>query len=610
MEEYLFKTLLIPASALIVLFLPGYALLVWFPRKDKDPIQILAEVLGLSLALTSLAGLAAFIVNLHLSGYHIGALYLLAALLAAWGQVRRRPSFSLSLQQLFILGAFFLVILWRFYQIRDLVLPAWVDSPHHVLIVRKIMETGGVPADLSPYLPIPFYYHFGFHLAAALFAFWGRFSPAEAVLILGQILNAAIFLSVYRLGLTLWGDQGRSLLAALLVGFVSQMPAYYAAWGRYPLITGLVLLPLVIARALEIKQAEIEKPQIIVLSLLMGGLILSHYLTAFLFLIFFGLLFLSLLYEGNRTSLQKGLVLMAGVFGGLLLTSPWIYRVWSKAGIFVHLKTNWPGQPLNQLYFEDYGSYLLYLLGPVRNYCLVVLAGLGLLQIFKDRHQRIFGLWTLLLGLGALPWGARLAPFRPDHLTIVLFLPLCLLAAQALVTLADRLKSLRWSPWARPIGLLFLGALFCWGLWETESIIKPETVLADQADLQALRWIEKNIAPEARFLINGTPWAWGIYRGVDGGMWIQPLTGRWTILPPIFYGFGGRAYASKINQLAARVSRITGCTTAFWDLVRETHLTHIYLKSGRGSLIPEAFRSCPGIELVYNHNGIFIFSLL
>lgn len=610
MEEYLFKTLLIPASALIVLFLPGYALLVWFPRKDKDPIQILAEVLGLSLALTSLAGLATFVFHLHLSGYHLGALYLLAALLAAWGQVRRRPSFSLSLQQLFILGAFSLVILWRFYQIRDLVLPAWVDSPHHVLIVRKIMETGGVPADLSPYLPIPFYYHFGFHLAAALFAFWGRFSPAEAVLILGQILNAAISLSVYRLGLALWREEGTAFLAALLVGFVSQMPAYYAAWGRYTLITGLVLLPLVIARALEIKKAEIEKPQIIVVSLLMGGLILSHYLTAFLFLIFFGLLFLSLLYKCNRTSLQKGLILMAGVFGGLLLTSPWIYRVWSKAGIFIHLKTNWPGQLLNQIYFEGYGSYLLYLLGPVRNYGLVVLAGLGLIQIFKDRNQRIFGLWTLLLGLGALPWGARLAPFRPDHIAIVLFLPLCLLAARALVALADRLTSLGWSQWARPIGLLFLGALFCWGLWETRTIIKPETVLADRADLQALHWIEKNSAREARFLINGTPWAWGTYRGVDGGAWITPLTGRWTSLPPIFYGFGGRAYASEINRLAARVSRLTGCTTAFWDLARENGLTHIYLKYGQGSLLPEAFRSCPGLELVYARNGIFIFSLL
>jgi hypothetical protein len=81
-------------------------------------------------------------------------------------------------------------------------------------------------------------------------------------------------------------------------------------------------------------------------------------------------------------------------------------------------------------------------------------------------------------------------------------------------------------------------------------------------------------------------------------------------LPPIFYGFGGRAYASKINQLAARVSQITGCTTAFWDLARENGLTHIYLKYGQGSLMPEAFWSCPGLELVYARNGIFIFSLL
>ena len=40
------------------------------------------------------------------------------------------------------------LVAWRLYQARSLALPAWVDSVHHALIVRKIMENGGIPWDL------------------------------------------------------------------------------------------------------------------------------------------------------------------------------------------------------------------------------------------------------------------------------------------------------------------------------------------------------------------------------------------------------------------------------------------------------------------------------
>jgi hypothetical protein len=465
------------------------------------------------------------------------------------------------------------------------------------------METGGVPADLSPYLPIPFYYHFGFHLAAALFAFWGRFSPAEAVLILGQILNAAIFLSIYRLGMALWGDQGRSLLAALLVGFVSQMPAYYAAWGRYTLLTGLVLLPVAMAVALEIKEGLANKQGMILMGIFVSGLVLTHYFAAFLFLLFWIIRWgfsIQAAYSLKKPSVEANRLLI-GLGLGLLLISPWIYRVLDYGWRYLRLKIVSPSQSLDQTYFSDYCSYLLYLLGPWRNTVLIFLAFLGLRQVWRSKGGREFVLWTFLLVLGVIPWGVRLIPFRPDHLAIVLFIPVSLLAGWSLSRLIAKWKK---------VGLILTLVFLLWGLVGTWNLIKPETILADRADLQAINWIKGNIPKEARFLINVTSWAWGTYRGVDGGAWITPLTGRWTSLPPIFYGFGGRAYASEINQLAARVSRLTGCTTAFWDLARENGLTHIYLKYGQGSLIPEAFWSCPGLELVYARNGIFIFSLL
>ena len=41
-------------------------------------------------------------------------------------------------------------------------------------------------------------------------------------------------------------------LAALLVGFVFQMPAYYLTWGRFTLLTGLVVLGPAMAAALDV----------------------------------------------------------------------------------------------------------------------------------------------------------------------------------------------------------------------------------------------------------------------------------------------------------------------------------------------------------------------
>ena len=98
---------------------------------------------------------------------------------------------------------------------RDLALPAWVDPLHHVLIVRLILENGGLPATFEPYMPVPFYYHFGFHMNAALFSFWSGFPAEKAVLLLGQVLNAAVALSVYRLGMSLWSDWRRAAVAEI-----------------------------------------------------------------------------------------------------------------------------------------------------------------------------------------------------------------------------------------------------------------------------------------------------------------------------------------------------------------------------------------------------------
>lgn len=252
-------------SAALVLILPGAAWLALTPaRAGVTPARAgnrggmlvgVADAVGLSLAITALGALALFLLEEPLSPNVLVWFYraclagIVAGLLFRWRRWRVKPLPLLAaLVSLALLAG---LVYWRLDQARTLLLPAWVDSVHHTLIVSKILAAGGLPASLAPQLNIDFAYHYGFHAAAALFARLSGLPPAEAVLWFGQIINAAVALSLYRLAYALWGDWRRALLAFLLTGFALQMPAYYLTWGRYTLLTGLVLLPLALSAGVE-----------------------------------------------------------------------------------------------------------------------------------------------------------------------------------------------------------------------------------------------------------------------------------------------------------------------------------------------------------------------
>lgn len=597
---------------LTILLLPGAALLAWRPDPERDVPEWLAEAVGLSISLTALAALFCWSLQWPVTGGGLRAFYGGAALFAIAGHIfrRRTPSFG-PVRPLFlaILAA---LIAWRFYQVQGLAFPPWVDAPHHVLIVRKILETGGLPVDLNPYLSVPFFYHFGFHALTALFAVLSGAPLEKAALGMGQLLNALVSLSLYYLGRKLWKKPGRAALAALLSGFVSQMPAYYATWGRYSLLCGLVLLPLAMGAAFDTRRKKQPLFSGGRLGILAAGTGLAHYFAAGL-LGLFALVFLS---AGAWSAMRRKtnwreacLRPLTGFGAGTVLLLPWFLWLWGPAKTYWGIQWNSPGRPLSETYFSEYGIYLLYLLGPARNYFLIFLASLGLAWAWREWRIGILTGWGLLLGLGVVPWGLRFSPFRPDHLAIVLFLPVCILAAHFAGEALTRLK--RKVPRSHPetLALTLLLALLIWGLKETRFIIKPETILAGADDRQALRWIEEHTPAGARFLIRPVPWEWRLYRGLDGGYWITSLTGRWTSLPPIFYGFSSRETKNAINQRAKQTLEVDGCGPAFWELSRGLAITHVYTREGDGPLAPQTLAGCPGLELIYRGGRVYLFKI-
>ncbi len=584
-------------AALLVLVLPGYALLIWRPEPQKDFLQRLGLALGLSISLNALLALTLLEFRWPLSARGMLVFYTVAGGTALAGWLRNRPIPKPNSRGTALFALFGALIAWRFFQVRGLAFPPWVDAPHHVLIIRKILEDGILPADLNPYLPVTFYYHFGFHVAAALFAGISGLSLEKAALGMGQILNAAVSLSVYSLGRVVWSDPRRAGVAALLTALVSQMPAYYATWGRYTLISGLVLLPLAMASFLENEGSGRDFFKMIFQMILVAGVMLAHYFAGFLLLLFALVLFgegIGSAYLGKGRWRQVLKTPLAGLLGGLLLISPWLLDIRNPAKRFVGVAFSPSGPPMDQLYFPGYVEYLFELLGPWRNYCLLAGALVGCVWALRDSRMRAIAVWGVILSLGIVSWGFHLFPFRPDHFAIILFLPVCLTVSHGAFEILGRFGPS--GKGAKRIGLMILGLFCLWGLLETAMIIRPVTVLAEANDLQAIRWIKEKTPSEGRFLINVTPWEWNLYRGTDGGWWITPLTGRWTSLPPLLYGFGEKELIEEVNRRAVLTLQARPGEPNWWRLIREEGITYIYSHSGAEALPPESLLKPSRIE--------------
>ena len=636
------NSLLLFAAILIVLFLPGTAWMALIRSGRMDPLEKLAEAAGASLALTGLAALYLFLVGIRLNAGGMIGIYLAVLAFGTAAAVRSGWRPRINGWALLAGGALLAISAWRLYQARDLVLPAWVDSVHHSLLVRRLLDYGGLAPDWLPYLAAPLYYHYGFHILAAAFSFWSGLDPAQAVLTLGQVISACVAISVYRLGKAVWGRALPAGLAALFTAFGFHMPAYYLTWGRYPLLAGLIVLPLAMAAALEVQRTPADRGAWARLALYTAAVCFCHFLTVGLL----GLFFLVLLgVEANhwmRSRSLRGVVWQpfAAAALGALVALPWLVRVWS----YTHSMFSVDVPNLLDPAMESAGvwEYLVFLTGPLRSHILLIFGGIGLIAaLLIGGRIRWIAVWGMLLAFLATPIGPRFNPFRPDHLAIVLFLPGSLLLADLLDHTGEGLAVL--AEWVRtqcrsrsetlPAETLAAGAsasgfswvvrmilasglplvvgvgLAGWGLWETRDILNPVTILVEPADVKALQWVEQQTPPDARFFINSTAWFSGSYRGVDGGYWLLPYTGRFSIVPPVAYAWGNSADVLRIVDWSKRASEVKTCDEAFWSLVDEAQLTYVYLRIGAGSLQPEGLAACPGLIPVYAQGGVEIYQL-
>jgi hypothetical protein len=617
----------------ILLVLPGWHLLSLSGSREHFGVcQQIAISVGLSLAIVPLLMLWTTTFGLSLARYHVWIIAIVLLVITLLHPLLRRlrirplqpprlePEFikrqSPPLIWIALLAILTFSLFVRMAMVRDLAAPAWVDSVHHGLLTRLILETGALPSTYSPFFPPEVNnYHVGFHSMLAFFQWLSGWELPEAMLLFGQVLNALTILAVFLLTTTLLKDETAGVFAALIAGLMTPMPAYYASWGRYTQLAGLLVLPVGLVWVQQVIEANESRllskknlPLFLINSITLAGTFLIHYRV----ITFLGCLLLA--YLVGQTSLRKipkalGYLLWTGL-GSVVLTFPWLIP--AIADLLIPKATLWINEAT--AISEINWRYLTPALGQQS----LILAGVGLVWglIRRQRFVLTLVLWVGLLFVLANPGllGLPDAGFvNPTSVEISLFMPIAVLGGYVFSQIIQLWKQALPAAWTKVgIGIFVLGipVLAIFAATKLLPTLNPVTFLFREADRPAMTWITENIPLEETILINPEGWGYGLYIGHDGGYWIAPLTGRQTLPPPLLYGLGAPEYIRQTNETIEEVIASNTDPPRLWELMQKQDIQYIYL-GGRGGMISaDALNVSPLFEVRYTRQGVWVFEAL
>lgn len=522
----------------------------------------------------------------------------------------------------------------RFAEVSEDALPLWVDSVHHAVLLRVASETGSVPVDVRPYLPVSdLPYHWGFHVTLATIMQLTGLDLPRMLLWSGQLVNALQVVAVAALAAFFWRKSMAGLAAGAVVGLVSLMPAYLVTWGRYTFLYGLLILPpFLIVALVGLRQRNWRAW--LMLAIFTGGFLLTHYIVAI-----FGLALLALLFLWHndlerqheesgphlRESANKLLMMGLALVLGALSATPWLLFLAKRVFAYYVAEPN---------ALRGGGSYNALnegLLWAGQNRLLFGLAATALLlSLWKRQRAGLYlAAWPFLLlfmanlDLIGLPVFWLVAN---TEVLVSLYIPVSALIGGGVAILwqmAKQERPLFSSTWSRGrrywhltpqqclLGLFLLLALVM-GERNLTNVINPTTRIANAADLAAIEWIELHTPEDARFLTASTGWLPDAERGADGGWWMVPLAKRWSSTPPVLFTYADPTTVAEIQARTRLISHLPAGQEAqtLEQLVVENAIDYIYIGWTDHSFKPEWFADNPQYQTVYQQDGVTILERL
>jgi hypothetical protein len=509
-----------------------------------------------------------------------------------------------------------LVVQTRFAQIAQLALPAWVDSLHHALLIRVATEHGRAPLALAPYLPVAqLPYHSGYHsVMAAIVSVANQPMPQSiphAMLWYGQFMGALAALACAGAAEELWRHSIAGVVALVVAGLVSVMPAYYVSWGRYTLLMGMLMLPAALLLLRDVARQRSPRA-LVAAALVLAGLSLVHFVISVFALVWC----IALLFEprpNGRRSIRArvGRLTLVGMLAGLV-QFPWIALLAAQAQ---------PGTGVSAMHVignSAYNAMPYGLLWTSTNPLLAALGAVGALLALA-RHRRVaaqIAIWSLLvilmtnLPLLGLPYISFLTN---EIVAVTMFLPLALLIGGGAALLAERAGMHAYGvaqqrrQW---LAALLLVVVAGWRATEFQSVIRPDTVLASPDDVAAINWVASSTPPDASFVVNTAGWLADVDRGADGGWWLLPLAGRRVSTPPVVYTYGSAAYVASVKRDTAWLRNAGLVDVAkLATFMRSQGYTYAYATTSGQTLTPERLRVSPLFKEVYANSSVAIFEL-
>ena len=579
-------------AAFFLLVAPGLALLAWlWPDRQRSLATQVGLAAGISIALYPLVALWFAVVRAPMGPplvWAIGSLGVAGWVLALW---RKRAGLRFDAVTWIWLTLVALLIAVRLLPIRNLPGPLWGDSVHHTVIAQLMVDHGGLFQSWAPYAPLEsFSYHFGFHTVVAAWMWLTGIDAPAAMLAAGQMLNVLAVLALYPLATRLTGGaRSAGLVAVIAAGMLMTMPGYYINWGRYTQLAGQVLLPALIV-LFDLWWTERTRPgrrTLILVALLAGGLVLTHYRVALIVAgaaAAWALWGLWVLRTQHAAWLRRTLWIGSASAAALILVLPWLDHVRSSelSTTFVALGQRGmdsPGLWVELRLWLTIGTYYpaWLWLG-----CTVLL----LLALWRRPRLGVpFALWAVFTFFAANPFLVFLpgASWVTNFLIIIgMYIPFSVLLGWG----GGEVWRMQ-QPWPRARWLapatLALAVLF--GARQQLLIIDRFHQMTTPADIAAFTWIRAQTPATAKFLVNGFPVYGTLVAGTDAGWWLPFYTQRLATVPPILYGSEQLAdgwSTQAIRQLEIDV-RTSGGDAALLNLALcQADVTHIFLGDRKG----------------------------
>ncbi len=630
--------LLIPLAFLLLL--PGYLVLDLLDmNRFFSGGERVALWVGFSLAAVPV--LMTWTTRLHLA-WSRTALWFVAGLLVALAIWRlrytlRKPHFKVSWESILLAAVILLALVVRLIMVRDLSASPWVDSVHHGVITRLILETGGFPSSYAPFIDIDSaQYHAGFHSVLASFQWLTGLELQQGMLLFGQVINALAALAVYLLAVRLSGNQLCGIFAALISAIFTPMPAYFTSWGRYTHLTGLVIFPAAFALLQwvienspfrseestdpvgavrsEAKQIDLKwVGGLVAAGVTCAGLFLTHYrVVAFLGCLVLAYLLVQAITQVRGKKLWRDLGVLALVAAlALLLVLPWLPATIST--LVLPKLAAWTGEGA-----ESFNTFAwTYLTAGLGSYTLI-LAAIGFIWALVRRawFSLTLLIWVSLLFIISNPGRLGLPGegfVNNTSVQISLYIPIAILGgyflSQVLSLLLHFIPS-RWQPAVYFGSVIAVLPLVIIGARTLIPLLNPVTFLFRQADLVALSYIQENVPPGETVLVNPFAWGYGLYAGNDGGYWISALAGRETMPPPVLYGLqNDRDELRAIKNLSQRAIEKSGNPQELAALMRQAGVHYLYIGAKGGVFSAQLLRESPAFETLFEENGAWLFRL-